>query len=166
MNRRKILAAFLACFAFLAAVAGADDERLSLPEIKGWTSGELRETTLDTVSGNQGCWQERNYRTESGVNVRAILTSGAGPRFHGNISQSVDSSDGPFGSGSRYRTLSIEVGDGLPLLAALETHPLLGRSIAIKTPLGTLTMESDSFSADDEDFVSIATRLALEVMPH
>jgi hypothetical protein len=45
----------------------------------------------------------------------------------------------------------------------LETHPLLGRSLAVKTPFGTLTIESGVFGANENEMVSITTRLIEEM---
>ena len=76
MKLRKFLLA-----AAIAALAAAQAFAAALPEVDGWTCGPLRETQLDAVSGHQGQWLEREYRTANGVKFLAVWMEGAGPKL-------------------------------------------------------------------------------------
>jgi hypothetical protein len=138
----------LICLLLAGSAAGASG---SLPEIAGWSCGELRSTEFDAVSGNQGSWQERDYRTPSGVRIKATLMAGKGPGKLRVPQAGTDSSDGAYGAGSSYRVLTIE-GAG----AILEIHPLLGHSLAADLGDATLTVESDSYGLDSDEFLEAA----------
>jgi hypothetical protein len=118
---------------------------------KGWTGGELRTVSLDTVSGNQGFWLERDYRTENGVPLKAISMGGKGPATRFFPAPGLESSDGPLGAGKTYKTFT--VGD---YPAVLERDPLLGLSLAVKTPDATLTLETPSRDLSDLDMAALA----------
>jgi hypothetical protein len=163
--RIKIFFAFtaviFACAALFATAALADEGKISLPEIRNWECGELRETEFDSVSGAHGYWQERSYRIGPGVRVRAILMVGGGPKFIGGYLDGVDSDDGPWGSGGEYKTFTLAAAnDGHPLPAILETHPLIGSSLIVKAEGWTLTVEAGPYEADEGDLRDAAALLS------
>lgn len=109
-----------------------------LPEVPAWQNGELRITALDTVSGNRGSWQERDYITDSGARVHAVWIEGAGEKGWTPPDKSISADDGLMGSGATYRTISI-AGEK----ALIEHHPVTGGSVAVKIEKkGSLTVES------------------------
>lgn len=129
-----------------------------LPEISGWENGELMTTALETVSGTQGLWQERTYRTPDGCSARAILMAGKGTAFIYPPQEGVASNDGPLGSGATYETTKIN-----GCLAILENHPLLGITLTVNTPQGVLTLESMTYGMKKEDILEIADRVLLSM---
>lgn len=115
-------------FAFAAypPPGGAAEEAPSLGTVPGWECGELRAVQFDSVSGNQGFWQERDYRTPKGASFKATLMSGKGPKYYNQPPGGIKSNDGPYGSGSTYETVTVG-----GYRAVLETHPILGVSLAV-----------------------------------
>ncbi len=81
----------------------------TLPTVEGWICGDTKVVKLDTVSGNQGLWQERTYRNESGTPFKAVLMFGKGLKAHSlpSVTDGKTLSDGLMGSGCTYRTLTI-----------------------------------------------------------
>jgi hypothetical protein len=134
-----VISALLALFQ--PGAAGAAE--LGCPD--GWACGELKTTRLDAVSGNQGFWSEREYRTGSGVSLRAILMGGKGSAMLNIPAPGLESADGLLGAGRTYKTL---LAGGYP--AVLERDQFLGLSLAVRTPGGTLTIETPSNLSDDE----------------
>ncbi len=126
----------------------------NLPDVPGWICGELRTTNLDTVSGNQGVWLQRDYRAVSGLPIRATLMVGKGPKMLRFPPMNVDVNDGPLGSGCTYRTF--EIGGHA---AIVETHPVLGVSVIVNMDGGYLTLESSDYGVSGEDVVAAATSL-------
>ena len=116
----------------------------------------MRAVKLDTVSGNQGLWLERSCRTESGTPFKAILMTGRGAAAHAipSVGEGSIQSDGLMGTGSTYRTLSI---DGRA--AVLEMHPTLGISLAVFMEGAVLTIESPAWALSDDEAISAAARL-------
>jgi hypothetical protein len=104
-----------------AAAAGP-----SLGAVPGWECGELRIVQFDSVSGNQGFWQERGYRTPKGTSFKATLMGGKGPKYYNQPADGIKSNDGPYGAGSTYETVTVG-----GYRAVLETHPILGVSLAV-----------------------------------
>lgn len=126
----------------------------NLPDVPGWICGELRTTNLDTVSGNQGVWSQRDYRAASGLPIRATLMTGKGPKMLRFPPMKVDANDGPLGSGCTYRTL--EIGGHA---AIVETHPVLGVSVVVSLDGGYLTLESGDYGVTAEDATAAASSL-------
>jgi hypothetical protein len=159
-------AAVFICAALFTTAALADGARVSLPAISGWDCGDLRETEFDSVSGAHGYWQVRCYNIGPGVRVKATLMAGGGPKFIGNYRVGVDSGDGPWGSGCKYKTFPLAAaGDGGTLPAILETHPLIGSSLTVKAEGWTLTVEAGPYEADEADLRGAAARLSFEMLP-
>lgn len=129
-------------------------EAPSLPEMPHWICGELKTTNLDTVSGNQGTWFQRDYRSASGERFHAALFIGKGAGTSGFQSASIDSNDGLIGSGSTYRTFEIR---GCQAIA--ETHPVLGTAVAVKLADGYLTLESGPYGMSSENLTDAASEL-------
>ena len=130
---------FLLCATPCSAAAALPeaDQNSVLPKIDGWFNFEARTTHLDTVSGYKGKWCERNYRTDKGVPFRAVWIDGAGQAGWKPKNTPNEKSDGLLGEGATFK--SITVGGHA---AELDTHPLLGRSLAVKLPGAVLTLES------------------------
>lgn len=120
----------------VCADAGA---ALALPEVDGWTCGEARVTELVSVGGVRGAWSEREYRTLSGMPLRAVLMTGSGPRATHFPKPGIEAGEGPLGSGSVCKTFEIA---GRPTIA--ETHPILGVSLTVALDGGYLTVENAS----------------------
>jgi hypothetical protein len=125
MYRRVIYLILISVFTILTSVCSAD-ESPSLPEIEGWKCGELRTTQLDSVSGDQGYWQERDYRTGKGTPIKATLLYGAGPKFFNQPPKGVSSGEGPDGLGASYEIISIA-----GFKSSMEKDPALGYSVAV-----------------------------------
>lgn len=126
----------------------------SLPEIPGWDCGTLRTTNFDTVSGNQGTWLQRDYRSASGASFRATLMTGKGPSMPGFPPDGIDTNDGFIGVGSSYRTLEI-----CGYRATAEIHPVLGASVAVKLADGYLTLESGPYGMSAEELIDVSSQL-------
>lgn len=135
--RRILFFAMMAVILTCTATAAA-----SLPDINGWSCGELRTTALDTVSGNKGQWLERDYRTASGTPLHAVWIEGVGQKSW-NPQKDTSSSDG---AGATYKSVEIS-----GCSAVLERHPVTGPSLSIKVAkLGVLTLESNNSTTDEE----------------
>ncbi len=148
----------LVCVLFLTPIA-AKAAPETLGEIPSWRAGELRTTPLvveptarknptDEASARKGTWLEREYRNpQTGERFRAIYIGGPGTkRLRLSPQNTAPTSDGPYGSGATYAP--VEIGDE-KFPASLETHPLLGVSLAIRLADDkTLTLESQSMTAD------------------
>lgn len=140
-----------------ALVMSAVSESANLPEIASWQNGELRVTVLETVSGNRGSWQEREYRTDLGTLVYAIWLEGAGNRDWEPSGGAISANDGLVGRGAVYRTTVICAQEGL-----IEHHPVTGYSVAVKVAkLGTLTVESKY--AEENEILSAVETLVREI---
>lgn len=142
-----ILAAFL-----LAAVPGIShslENSLSLPEIKGWSSGVVTTTELESPSGDQGIWLERTYsRISDRHSILVIVMHGPGTSWSGLPEGTISTDDGLIGSGATYRTIKIA---GFP--AAIENHPLTGSSLTVTVASDeTFTFETTFDDVDLEEF--------------
>jgi hypothetical protein len=115
----------------------------SLPEIDGWTCGEPRSVSLDAVSGNQGLWIERDYRTDAGVSLKATLLHGPGPKFYNQPQAGVSSRAGA----SSYEIISIG-----GYKSSIEYDPVLGYAVAANAfeRKFSLTAEFGAFHERDE----------------
>lgn len=125
-----------------------------LPEMPGWISGELKTTNLDTVSGNQGTWFQRNYRSVTGAQFHATLITGKAANIASLPSGNIETTDGLIGSGSSYRTS--EVGG---FRAIAEVDPVLGASVVVKLADGYLTLESGPYGMTAESLLGVANEL-------
>lgn len=160
--KRKIFTLFFftvlsLTFCYFFSPVFAQDAR-SLPEVPNWVCGELRETNLETVSGNQGIWLQRDYRSDEGATIRATLMAGKGPRMLRFPPENLDVNDGPLGSGCTYRTLEIR-----GRKAVVETHPLLGVSVFVNLGDGYLTLERSGYGLSESDVIP-ATITLLDAM--
>jgi hypothetical protein len=145
--------AFFMVLIFCGAALAADAPML--PIMPGWQCGELKSVQLDSVSGNHGYWQERDYRTPEGLSLKATLTFGAGPKFYNQPPNGVVSSGDFPGSGASYEILSIS-----GYRALVEKDPLLGYSVAVNAfeRKFTLTIECGRFEKRG-DVISCAEAL-------
>jgi hypothetical protein len=145
-------------FTFCAASSAAGTP--TLPEISGWRCGELRSVQLDSVSGNHGYWQERDYRTPDGISIKATLTYGTGPKFYNQPPNGVVFNGDFPGSGSSYEIISIA-----GQRALVEKDPLLGYAVAVNAfeKKFTLTVECGRFENRD-DVISLAEELTASIM--
>ncbi|MDR0648595.1 MAG: hypothetical protein LBF92_04615 [Synergistaceae bacterium] len=144
----------LTLMAALPAAAGAEPQ-LGTPD--GWQRGGLKSVSFSAVSGNQGFWLERDYRTADGVPLRAILMGGKGPAMMRAPVPGVQSDDGLLGAGRAYSTFTL---CGFPAL--LERDQFLGLSLAVLVPGAVLTVETPPGPADDE--VADIARALLRLM--
>ena len=140
----RVCSLMLFCAVIFLCIGGSGAESIpSLPEIEGWVCGELRTVQLDAVSGNQGYWQERDYRTEGGVSLKATLLWGTGPRFYNQPTAGVSASAGE----ATYEIVSIG-----GFKSTVERDPLLGYSVAVNAfdRMFSLTVECDPYVNRDE----------------
>ena len=138
MKLRKILLA-----AAIAALAASKAFAAALPEVEGWTCGPLRETQLDAVSGYQGQWLEREYRTANGAKFLAVWMEGAGPKLWKPVTEVGEG--GETSGGESAEKISVAGRD-----AMLESRPVLGLSLVVKLGKdGVLTLESQSADRDE-----------------
>jgi hypothetical protein len=116
----------------------AGDASPSLPEVPGWQCGGLRSVQLDAVSGNQGYWQERDYKTDGGTTLKATLLWGAGPKFFNQPPAGISNADGA----SSYEIISIG-----GYKSSIERDPILGYSVAVNAfeRKFSLTVECGAF---------------------
>lgn len=149
--KKLLLICFVIAAYFLSPQSATD--AAELPGVPSWQNGELRITVLDTVSGNRGSWQERDYITASGTRVHAVWIEGAGEKGWSPPEKSASGDDGLMGSGATYRTISI--GDEKALI---EHHPVTGYSVAVKIEKkGSLTVESKY--ASEKEIIDAAAAL-------
>lgn len=139
--------------AFFLSISPNSSEAAGLPEISGWQCGELTTTVFDTVSGNRGKWQERNYRTGDNARVHTVWIEGAGEKGWTPPAADISADDGLMGRGATYKTLTI-AGEK----ALLEHHPITGYSLAVKIDKkGTLTLES--LNASEKEIIDAAAKI-------
>ena len=135
---RKILLA-----AAIAAIVASQAFAATLPEVEGWTCGPLRETQLDAVSGHQGQWLKREYRTANGAKFLAVWMEGAGPKLWKPVTEVGEG--GETSGGESAEKISVAGRD-----AMLESRPVLGLSLVVKLGKdGVLTLESQSAGKDE-----------------
>jgi hypothetical protein len=146
LTRVIILLSILAAF----ASPGELYAEPALGSPAGWTCGELKIVRFDAVSGSQGFWRERDYRTGDGTSLKAVLIGGKGPGILNVPAPVFESADGLLGAGRTYKTFF--VGD---YPALLERDRFLGISLAIKTPDASLTIETPP-GPEDEDVIELA----------
>lgn len=138
MKLRKFLLA-----AAIAALVASQAFAATLPEVDGWTCGPLRETQLDAVSGHQGQWLEREYRTANGAKFLAVWIEGSGPKLWKPVTEVGES--GETSGGESAEKISVAGRD-----AMLESRPVLGLSLIVKLGKdGVLTLESQSADRDE-----------------
>ena len=152
-----IVCVYLLSFFSVAAFAESLTDPI-LPEIPGWQNGVCKVAALDTVSGNHGLWAERSYRTDDGGAFKAIWMGGKGPALLYPPASGLRQDDGPIGAGATYETL--RVGENL---AILESHPVLGCSLALSMPDGMLTLESGAYGMGKEQILEAAETLAAQI---
>lgn len=132
-------------------------EAAALPDLVGWHLSDIQTIVLDTVSGNQGTWTIRAYRSAQGT-AQATLMEGKGiSAFTAHPSISTEK-DGPLGSGASYRAFML---GNRPAVA--EHHPVLGLSLSLALPHGVLTLESGNYGLDEEDLISLAKEIAAQI---
>ncbi|MDR1482666.1 MAG: hypothetical protein LBI74_08585 [Synergistaceae bacterium] len=152
MTLRKILKLSFALASVMLASGLCEAALPSLPEIDGWECGELRSTDFNAVSGNQGIWLERDYRSPSRVPIKAVLMAGKGPGELGALQPGIDASTALYGDGGTFRTL---VTEGFPSI--LENRPILGLSLSVNLGGATATFESSAFALAEDDFIEAAS---------
>lgn len=153
---KKLLIIGFAIMAYTLTLTAAS-ESAELPDIESWQNGELRVTIFDTVSGNRGSWQEREYRTNLGTTVYAIWLEGAGEKGWNPPNGTILTDDGLLGRGAVYKTVVIASQNGM-----IEYHPVTGYSVAVKiAKIGTLTVESKY--AEEDEILDAAERLVREI---
>lgn len=136
----------------LAALHTSADAAAMLPEIQGWTNGELMRTELNAISGSKGCWFERDYRTPSGMPCHAVLMSGiSGAAVNCKIDEMNNS------EGEKAEAVSIE-----DIKAVIEYHPVLGFSLSAKINRNAqLTLEAKN--ADKQELINAAGEIIRQI---
>lgn len=125
----------------------------SLPEIEGWSSGELRVRELDSLSGNHGVWQERSYRSPALGSFTVTMMTGNGPKyFYIPPAASRES------YGATYSTHTDPRGKFV-----VETHALLGTSLAYLGDGISITIDSGPFGMDTAQ-IQEAARTIIDAM--
>ena len=119
----RIRSVVLMCLIVFAGTVCVGAESVpALPEMEGWQCGEMRNVQLDAASGNQGYWQERDYRTDGGISLKATLLWGSGPKFYNQPPAGTSASAG------RVTYEIIQVGGNK---TTIERDPVLGYSVAV-----------------------------------
>ena len=149
MKKSTYRAIMLTMTLFLFQTAAA--AQTMLPDIQGWSAGEVRETKLETVSGYKGTWIERDYRTASGVPFHTVWIDGSGPKGWTTGKRNITANDGAIGSGAQYKTLSAAGYE-----AILETHPITGLALSVRMKEGVLTLES-ALASEEEAIAAAET---------
>ena len=152
---KKILfAIFIFSLLVLSAPIAADalEGASPLPDIEGWTCGDIRRTDLNTVSGNRGQWIERDYRTSAGVGFHAVWIEGSAVKRWAPGKKETVSNDGAIGSGAVYKTTNAAGID-----AVFESHPITGTSLSLKIGGGVLTLESKI--AEEKELIDAASAI-------
>lgn len=154
--RRALLVTTLYLFliGFMTDYAVAAQNVLNpLVDVEAWTCFPAREAAINSVSGMQGFWVQRNYRLPGGALVHAIWMSGKGTDMRLTPEADISTNDGPLGSGSTYKTFS--QGD---LHFIFEDHPTLGKSLIVNIASnGILTLESTM--ATEQELIDTAEKL-------
>ncbi|HAA47121.1 MAG TPA: hypothetical protein DCE03_01300 [Synergistaceae bacterium] len=136
------LASVLMCI--FAADASNQPTLDSLPDVPGWTGSATQLTSLKSAEKEEGRMLERSYRKNGTLQtVTVVLLEGSGTSWLTFPEEAIDATDGPFGTGSTYRTLKVRGKE-----AVLENHPIQGKALAIKLDTSvTLTIEMSSDEA-------------------
>lgn len=117
----------------------------TLPDIPGFTGGEVQRTPLEAPSGTFGEWLVRVYRTGGGRTLKATLMTGPGAGELRTPPEGLQTDDRPLGFGSSYEGLTVE-----GKRALLEEVPAVGLALAVAlADDATLTLESSSLSRED-----------------
>lgn len=148
----------LAVAAVMVAGAVALAETALLPEVEGWTNGEVQVIHLDTVSGNQGFWVRRNYVSSRNIGITANLIGGKGPGSLYLSAPGTDALDGPIGSGAGYEAVTVGEHRGI-----LEHDPTIGYSLSLQMEGAVLTLECRAFDLQKEDLLAEAEHLLSEL---
>lgn len=154
---KKTVCRLFSVILLLAALHGV--AVAALPELSGWENGELRKTTLDTVSGNKGLWEERGYRAPNGERYHVVWIEGAGEKGWQPPSENHDGSGDLLESGATYKNIEL-----LGNRAIFEDQLLFGKSLTLKiTNKGTLTIETPN--ASEPDLLDTVRQIASFLIP-
>ncbi len=125
----------------------------TLPDLPGFSGGEVQRTPLEAPSGSFGEWLVRVYRTDGGRTLKATLMSGPGAGGLRTPPEGGKSDDRPLGFGSSYEGLTVE-----GKRALLEDVPTVGLALAVAlADETTLTLESSSLPL--EELISAASAI-------
>jgi hypothetical protein len=117
----------------------------TLPDLTGFTGGEVQKTPLEAPSGNFGEWLVRVYTATGGRTLKGTLMAGPGAGELRTPPEGMKTDDRPLGFGSSYEGLTVEVKRAL-----LEEVPTVGIALAVALSGDvTLTLESSSLSRED-----------------
>lgn len=117
----------------------------SLPDIPGFTGGEVQRTLLEAPSGNFGEWLVRVYSTGGGRTLKGTLMAGPGAGELRTPPEGMKTNDRPLGFGSSCEGLTVE-----GKRALLEEVPTVGLALAVAlADDATLTLESSSLSREE-----------------
>lgn len=117
----------------------------TLPDLPGFTGGELQRTPLEAPSGSFGEWLVRVYTTGGGRTMKATLMAGPGAGGLRTPPEGMKADDRPLGFGSSYEGVTVE-----GKRALLEEVPAVGLALAVAlADDATLTLESSSLSREN-----------------
>lgn len=125
--------------------------QVSLPVVAGWQMQDVLSAELSTVSGNHGYWQEKVYRTENGIAVKAILLTGKGPGTLRNLSDNTHNNNDVSETGNIYEHCVTSYGP-----AIFESHPVLGQTLTLVFNGNILSVETQGYSVDQPALIGIA----------
>ncbi|MDO4987409.1 MAG: hypothetical protein Q4E17_00040 [Synergistes sp.] len=140
MFRKLLLSALSVCLVIFVTFGTAF--AFTLPEIKGWNNGAVKEARLDGVNGDHGMWIERTYRSPDGLMFNGVLVSGDGAKLW-NIDSSV-SGDIVEYDGYSAKRLTVS-----GRKAVIEVRPVRGASLIVALDKNNLlTLESPFADTD------------------
>jgi hypothetical protein len=117
----------------------------TLPDIPGFTGGEVQRTPLEAPSGSFGEWLVRVYTTGGGRTMKATMMAGPGAGELRTPPEGMKTDDRPLGFGSSYEGITVE-----GKRALLEEVPAVGLALAVAlADDATLTLESSSLSREN-----------------
>jgi hypothetical protein len=138
------IAAALTCTLLTASLAAAEE------------FSKIREDVITVLSRGEGqkeSWIRREYRSPSGIKLRAEILEGKSFASWEIPERPEEGTDAPLGFGSTYRTLIL---DG-ETTVAIETHPMWGVSVTGKRGNSVITVEAPLDAM--EEAVSLAKEL-------
>ena len=144
MKRFRLYGLVLTVLMIILALPGTASA-WTLPDIPGFTGGEVQRTPLEAPSGSFGEWLVRVYSTGGGRTLKGTLMAGPGAGELRTPPEGMKTNDRPLGFGSSCEGLTVE-----GKRALLEEVPTVGLALAVAlADDATLTLESSSLSREE-----------------
>ena len=160
MLRRTILTILFFALSTVALHSCPAAASPNLPDLVGWeTAGARFSAPLDTVSGNQGYWEFRTYRSAAGT-AYVTLMQGKGVKVATPSVPIQKSNDGMLGAGATYSGIVLD-----DQAIVVECHPVLGTSLSVFLPDGVLTIESGNYGLTEENLTALAQTILAAMHP-